>query len=87
METQQEEEKKFVVRAYTLKEMAHFYECSLKTFRKWIRPFHQDVGPRIGHFYNPRQVKTIIEKIGKPFILIIGVGLKIFVGEVGEHKK
>jgi hypothetical protein len=54
------------LKAYSLKELAGFYECSLKIMRTWLKPFEKEIGPRIGHYYTPKQVKVIFENLGIP---------------------
>jgi len=63
---QNESDKKIRLKAYSMKELAELYEVSEKIFRTWLPPFENDIGKRIGHFYNPKQVKTIFEKVGFP---------------------
>jgi hypothetical protein len=54
------------VRAYTLNEIASLYCVSKKTFKKWVKPFENDLGQRVGHFYSVRQVNIIFDKLGTP---------------------
>lgn len=56
----------FVIRTCTLKELSVYYKCSDKTMRKWVERFEQEVGPRMGKLYTPRQVRVIVEKLGEP---------------------
>ena len=56
----------FNIQSYTQKELAVHYSCSVKTFKKWLYHLEQELGPRVGHFYNPRQVKIIVEQLGMP---------------------
>lgn len=53
-------------RPYTPKELAAIYQCSAKTFRKWIDRMEAQVGPRVGNYFTPRQVKAILEHLGRP---------------------
>lgn len=50
----------------TSTQIAELYGISLKTFYKWVAPFKNDIGEKIGRFYNIAQVKTILEKLGLP---------------------
>ncbi|MFN8314725.1 MAG: hypothetical protein U0289_18100 [Cyclobacteriaceae bacterium] len=59
-------ERDLQIRPYTFKELNLMYGCSAKTFRKWLRKIDSDLGPRMGNFYNPRQVRIIFEKLGVP---------------------
>jgi hypothetical protein len=54
------------LRAYSLKELSGMYECSGKSMKTWIAPFKQEIGQRVGRFYNPKQMKIIFEKLGVP---------------------
>ena len=59
------------LKAYSLKELAGLYECSSKTMRTWLKPFEKELGPRMGHYYTPKQVKIIFERLGIPGIFSI----------------
>jgi hypothetical protein len=54
------------IKPYTVLELARLYEVSRWTFKKWIEPHEDAIGPRVGHFYNTLQVKIIFEKLGPP---------------------
>jgi response regulator of citrate/malate metabolism len=54
------------LRPYTIAELADMYGVSKKTFRKWLEPFQELIGERIGFFYSIVQVKIIFEKLGMP---------------------
>lgn len=54
------------IKAYSVKEVAGLYGISTKTLRKWLTPFKNDIGQRQGHFYYPKQVRIIFEKLGLP---------------------
>ena len=56
-------------RTYSVKEMAGLYEVSKKTLNKWLSPFKKEIGERRGHFYNPKQVGIIFEKLGLPEVV------------------
>ncbi len=65
------EKKEFVkpsiqIKAYSKKEVAQLYEISAKSLQTWLTPFEKELGPRIGRFYNPKQMKIIFEKLGIP---------------------
>lgn len=57
---------KFEIRPRTTKEMAGFYNINLCTFRKWLNPFRNEIGEKVGLYYRPAQVKKIIELLGDP---------------------
>ena len=54
------------LKAYSISELSEIYGCSSKTMRKWIRSVRPRVGVRVGHYYNPKQVKDIFESLGVP---------------------
>lgn len=50
-------------RAMTLKELADRWDVSVRTVRKWLKPFEEEIGPRIGNIYSPHQVEIILSKL------------------------
>lgn len=54
------------LRPYTIAELADMYGVSKKTLRKWMEPFQEQIGERIGFFYSIVQVRIIFEKLGMP---------------------
>ena len=62
------EKSKFEVKAYTMKELASFYQISVKSFRTWINPFKNEIGKKQGRYYNVNQIRVIIAKLGMPGI-------------------
>jgi len=56
----------FILRSYTVAELAEIYEISVPTMRKWLLPFKSEIGVRPGHAYNPKQVQLIIDRLGVP---------------------
>lgn len=52
--------------AYTTEELALLYNITKKTFLKWLTPFQNEIGQKIGWYYNIRQVNIIFEKLGRP---------------------
>ncbi|HWZ22335.1 MAG TPA: hypothetical protein VNW06_06745 [Cytophagaceae bacterium] len=63
--------RKIQVKTYSVKEVAELYCISNKTLKKWLTPFEKEIGERRGHFYNPKQVGIIFEKLGIPEIIIL----------------
>ena len=51
---------------YTTDELAMLYGITAKTFLKWIGPFKNEVGEKIGWYFNIRQVGIIFDKLGRP---------------------
>ena len=62
---------KIQLKAYSLKELSGLYGCSAKTIKTWLAPLKNEVGPRVGRFYTPKQIKIIFEKLGVPFIIYL----------------
>ena len=62
---------KIKLRAYSLKELSGMYECSGKTMKTWLGSFKNEMGPRVGRFYTPKQVKLIFEKLGIPDVIYL----------------
>jgi hypothetical protein len=54
------------VRPYTTKELAAIYGVCDRTFKNWLKPFAEALGPKQGRFYSVIQVKIIFEKLGVP---------------------
>lgn len=59
-------EGKFVLKAYSPKEMRNWYGVSWQTFKKWTEDFIDEIGEIKGGYYTVTQVKIIIEKLGTP---------------------
>jgi len=51
---------------YTTDELSLLYGITSKTFLKWTVPFKEQIGNKIGWYYNIRQVNIIFEKLGRP---------------------
>ncbi len=58
--------KQIEIRPYTGKQIAGFYNISTKMLRSWLKPHHELIGLKVGHYFNPRQVRVIFDKLGKP---------------------
>ena len=50
-------------RAMTLKELADRWGVSVRTVRKWLKPFEAEIGLRVGNIYSPHQVEIILSKL------------------------
>jgi transposase-like protein len=59
---------KIQIRAYSVKEVANLYGISGKILKKWLDDYEKEIGNRKGHFYNPKQMKIIFDKLGAPEI-------------------
>ncbi len=51
---------------YSLVELSTVYNVCDRTMKKWLKPFEQQIGPRLGRYYNISQVRMILEKLGLP---------------------
>jgi len=47
-------------------ELAMLYQVDPKTFRKWLKPFENKIGERVGHYYTTKQVKVILNELSLP---------------------
>lgn len=54
------------IKPQTTKELAQTYGVSSRTMTKWLTPFREQIGPRVGHIYTPKQVGVIYEVLGLP---------------------
>jgi hypothetical protein len=55
-----------IIRPYTHRELAALYNVSTKTLRRWLVPFANEIGPRIGYYHTPAQVAIIFRVLGYP---------------------
>lgn len=58
--------KNVITRPYMHKELAALYQVSWMTLRRWLRPFEPELGKKIGHYYNVKQVTIIFARLGLP---------------------
>ena len=54
------------IKPYTTKELSELYRVDRCTLHKWLTPFKEGIGVRIGYYYTCHQVEYIFEKIGYP---------------------
>jgi hypothetical protein len=52
------------VRPLSLKELSALYSVSTKTIKRWLQPYHLQIGERNGRFYTTLQVKVIFTLLG-----------------------
>lgn len=50
---------------YTTEELSFFYGITKKTLLKWIAPFKETIGNKVGWYFNIRQVNVIFENLGR----------------------
>ena len=76
----EKEKNEFPIQTYSIKELARHYRVSPKTFMRYIRLLKIDLGQRLGNSFSPRQVRMIVDKLGKPFTLFIAIVMKSIFG-------
>lgn len=59
------------VKPYSTVELARLYGESVKTFRKWIQLFENEIGCKRGRFYSVRQVKLIFAELDVPHVTLV----------------
>jgi hypothetical protein len=69
MEKREKSMPQIQLKAYSKKEVANLYEISGKTLQTWLTPLENELGPRVGRFYTPKQVKIMFEEFGIPKVL------------------
>jgi hypothetical protein len=57
------------VKPYSVKELCGLYGMSAFTMRASLRPLKELLGPRVGNFYNTRQVEIIFRELGIPYTI------------------
>lgn len=72
------------IRAYTFQQLAKLYDVPERTLRRWLVLLKAEIGPRIGHFYTPRQVKIIFERLGAPFVWLFTLLFGGLLGDSGD---
>jgi len=54
------------IKPYTAKELCHLYDMPRRSFDRWINHIRKKIGPRIGNYYNLKQVRLIFQEMGDP---------------------
>ena len=54
------------LKPYSLTELSKLYSVCIKTIKKWMKPFTEEIGEKNGRFYTINQVKVIFLRIGLP---------------------
>jgi len=52
--------------AMTKTQLAQLYGVDKRTFDRWLKPFKNQIGEKMGHIYTPKQVSIIYECLGTP---------------------
>lgn len=63
------EARKFMLKAYSPKEIRNMYGVSACIFKKWTESFKDEIGELKGRYYTVVQVKILIDKLGAPGIV------------------
>lgn len=58
------------VRPYSLTELSHIYGVSNKVFKTWLAPWKNELGPKIGRYYQVAQVRTIFKRLSLPSMIV-----------------
>ena len=64
------------IRPYSLKELAHIYRVDVRTIGKWLVPHWDEIGQIRARLLTVRQVETIFDKIGYPYVVEINQSQK-----------
>jgi len=72
---EEQETQAIYLRAYSKTEIAGLYKISMKSLTKWLVPLKKELGPRIGRFYNPRQMEIIFRELGVPKMVYFDIRL------------
>jgi hypothetical protein len=54
------------IRPYKHNELTDLYGVSWKTLKRWLEPYKDAIGPRVGHYYSVNQVRIIFNRLGNP---------------------
>ncbi len=76
----EKEKGEFPIQLYSIKEMAKFYRVSPKTFMRYIRLLKVDLGTRLGNSFSPKQVRIIVDNLGKPLTWFFALVMKAMFG-------
>ena len=65
------EPRKFItLKAYSPSELAEIYDVDRRTMNRWLKPFKEEIGLRLGRYYTITQVRMIFLKLSVPGIVI-----------------
>ena len=59
------------LKPYSFTELAKLYDVCIRTMKKWMVPFEEEVGEKRGRYYTIAQVKIIFEKLGLPAVIVV----------------
>ena len=58
-----------VYKPQTKMELAHAYGVTLRTISSWLDTYQEEIGPKMGRTYTPKQIKTIYDLLGSPSLV------------------
>lgn len=67
---QSNESKGFLLKPYTLTEIAQIYGVSVRTMHQWMGPFKEKIGAKRGRYYTIPQVKVFFDNLSLPSIYL-----------------
>lgn len=56
----------WIIQPCSIKQLAEVYNVSIKIIRGHLKPIQKEIGKRIGHSYNMKQVLFIVDHLGIP---------------------
>ncbi len=79
----EKEKGEFPIQTYSIKELAAHYRFSTKTLMRNIKRLKVDLGPRLGNMFSPKQVRIIVDNLGKPLSWLVAFVVGMFAGSDG----
>lgn len=55
------------IKPMNLTQLARLYNVSIVTFRKWLKPFQEELNLTDSKIFNPKQIKIIFQNLGSPY--------------------
>ena len=80
----EKEKGEFPIQTYSIKELAKHYRFSTKTLKRNIKRLNVDLGPRLGNMFSPKQVRIIVDNLGKPLSWLVAFVVSMFAGLDGS---
>ncbi len=54
------------IKPYSITELSSLYTVCIRTFKRWLVPFNEEIGAKCGRYFTIAQVRTILKCIGLP---------------------
>jgi hypothetical protein len=54
------------LRPYTKTDLSELYGMSIRSFYTLLKPYEEELGPKLGRYYSIKQVEIIFENLGLP---------------------